>query len=147
MVPGCPKMDQILKIGKMIAIIKFVIGSNVPARNSGVLSRYLGYNNWLTPLMMVMMMNCFCGMADRRKAFSLISSQDHCQRYSPSRISNTARARYEPAQNLSSRFVEWRCAVVITTTPRRHWGHKKRANLPSRCFFRTSAACVVLSTY
>ena len=35
-------------------------------------------------LMMMMMMNCFCGMVDRRKAFSLISSRDHCQRSSPS---------------------------------------------------------------
>ena len=26
----------------------------------------------------------FCGMVDRRKAFSLISSRDHCQRSSPS---------------------------------------------------------------
>ena len=26
---------------------------------------------------MMMMMNCFCGMADRRKAFSLISSRNH----------------------------------------------------------------------
>ena len=29
----------------------------------------------------------FCGMVDQRKAFSLISSRDHCQRSSPSRIS------------------------------------------------------------
>ena len=29
-------------------------------------------------MMMMMMMNRFCGMVDRRKAFSLISSQDHC---------------------------------------------------------------------
>ena len=35
-------------------------------------------------MMMMMMMNCFCGMVDQRKAFSLISSQDHCQRSSPS---------------------------------------------------------------
>ena len=28
---------------------------------------------------MMMMMNCFCGIVDRRKAFSLISSRDHCQ--------------------------------------------------------------------
>ena len=42
--------------------------------------------------MMMMMMNCFCGMVDRRKAFSLISSQEHCQRSSPSRISDTPRA-------------------------------------------------------
>ena len=42
--------------------------------------------------MMMMMINCFCGMVDRRKAFSLISSRDHCQRSSPSRISDTPRA-------------------------------------------------------
>ena len=69
--------------------------------------------------MMMMMMNCFCGMVDRRKALSLISSRDHCQRSSPSRISDTLRAGFETAQNLSSGFVEWSCAVVITTTPRR----------------------------
>ena len=39
--------------------------------------------------MMMMMMNCFCGMVDRQKAFSLISSQDHCQRSSPLLIFNT----------------------------------------------------------
>ena len=67
------------------------------------------------------MLNCFCGMVDRRwrKAFSLISSQDHCQRSSPSRISNPPRAGFEPAQNLSLGLVEWSCAVVITATPRR----------------------------
>ena len=41
--------------------------------------------------MMMMMMNCFCGMVDRQKAFSLISSQDHCQRSSPLLIFNTLR--------------------------------------------------------
>ena len=66
-----------------------------------------------------MMMNCFCGMIDRRKAFSLTSSRDHCQRSSPSRISDMPQAGFEPAQNLSSGLVEWSCAVVITTTPRR----------------------------
>ena len=40
----------------------------------------------------MMMMNCFRGMVDRQKAFSLISSRDHCQRSSPSRISDTPRA-------------------------------------------------------
>ena len=65
------------------------------------------------------MMNCFCGMFDRRKAFSIISSRDHCQRSSPSRISNKLWAGFEPVQNLSPAFVEWSCAVVITTTPRR----------------------------
>ena len=54
----------------------------------------------------VELMNCFCGMVDRRKALSLISSRDHCQRSSPSRISDTPRAGFEPAQNLSSGLVE-----------------------------------------
>ena len=63
-------------------------------------------------------LNCFCGMVgNRRKAFSLISSWDHYQRSSPSRISDTPRAGFEPAQNLSSGLVEWSCAVVINTTP------------------------------
>ena len=66
--------------------------------------------------MMMMMMNCFCGMADRRKVLSFISSRDHCQRSSPSQISGTPRAGFEPAQNLSSGLVEWSCAVVITTS-------------------------------
>ena len=37
-------------------------------------------------MMMMMMINCFCGMVNWRKAFSLTSSQDHCQRSSPSQI-------------------------------------------------------------
>ena len=36
----------------------------------------------------------------------LISSRDHCQRSSLWRISDTQRARFEPAQNLSSGVVE-----------------------------------------
>ena len=40
-------------------------------------------------LMMMKMRNCFCGMVDRRKSFSLISNRDHCQRSLPSQISNT----------------------------------------------------------
>ena len=55
---------------------------------------------------LLMMMNCFCDIVDQRKAFSLISNQDHCQRLSPSRISDTPPAGFEPAQNLSSGFVE-----------------------------------------
>ena len=68
---------------------------------------------------MMMIMNCFWGMADRQKAFSLISSRDHCQRSLPSHISDTPWPGFEPAQNLSSDFAEWCCPVVITTTPRR----------------------------
>ena len=55
---------------------------------------------------LMMMINCFRGMVDRQKAFSLISSRDHCQRSSPSRISDTPRAGFEPAQSLSSGLVE-----------------------------------------
>ena len=41
------------------------------------------------------------------------------------------RAGFEPAQNLSSDFVEWSCAVVITTAPQRNWHtqyHIKQSN-------------------
>ena len=55
-------------------------------------------------------------LTDERR--SLISSRDHCQRSSPSRISDMPRSGSEPVQNLSSGFDEWSCAVVITTTPR-----------------------------
>ena len=48
----------------------------------------------------------FRGMVDRQKAFSLISSRNHRQSSSPSRISDTPRAGFEPAQNLSSGCVE-----------------------------------------
>ena len=68
-------------------------------------------------MMMMMMMICFCAMVDRWKRFSLISSRDHCQRPSPSRISDTLRTGFELAQGL----VEWNCAVVITTIPRCHY--------------------------
>ena len=71
--------------------------------------------------MMIMMMNYFYGMVERRIAFSLISDQDHCQRSSPWQISDTLQAGFEPEQNLSSGLFEWSFAVVITTTPRRRF--------------------------
>ena len=74
---------------------------------------------WLLVTLLKILVNCFCGMVDRRMAFSLISSRDHCQKFSPSRISDTPRTGFELAQNLNSGFVEWSCAVVTTTTPRR----------------------------
>ena len=64
----------------------------------------------------LMMVNYFCGIVDRRKAFSLFSSRDHCQRFSPSLISDTPLAGFGPAPSLSSGFDEWSFAVVITTT-------------------------------
>ena len=72
-----------------------------------------------------MMMNCFCGMVDQRKAFSLISSGDHCQRSTPLLISDAPWAGFKPVQNLISGLVEWSCAVMITITPRCHMTYKK----------------------
>ena len=80
-------------------------------------------------------MNRFCGKVDRRKAFNLIYSWDHCQRSSPSQISDTPRAGFESAHKLSSGFDEWSCAVVITTTPWRcivFGGYKKRSKESSK---------------
>ena len=67
----------------------------------------------------MMMMNCFCGMVDQQKTFSLMSSWDHYQRSSPLQIFDTL--RFESAQNLRSGLVEWSCAVVITTTLQRQF--------------------------
>ena len=54
-----------------------------------------------------------------RDGLSLISSRDHCSRFSPSWTSHTPRA--ETTQNLSSDFAVWSCAFVITTTtPQSH---------------------------
>ena len=52
------------------------------------------------------LMNCFCGVVDRRKGNNLISSRDHCQRSSLSRIFDKPRAGFGPVQNLSSGLVE-----------------------------------------
>ena len=68
----------------------------------------------------LMMMNCFCGTVDQRKAFSFISSRGHYQRSSPSWNSDTPRSGFESVQYLSSGLVNWSCAVVVTITPRRH---------------------------
>ena len=62
-----------------------------------------------------LMLNCLCGMVDQWKALSLISSSDYCQRFSPSQISDRPQARFKPALNLNSGFVEESCAVVMTT--------------------------------
>ena len=94
-------------------------------------------------------LNCVCCMVDRRIAFSLISSLDHCQRFSPSWISDTPRAGFELAQNLSSGLVEWSFAVVTATITRRHHNHytkvpslqKKMSNnnFISEIFFKNPA--------
>ena len=43
-------------------------------------------------------------------------SLDHCQRFSPSQISDTPRAGFKSAQKLSSGFVEW-SYTILTTSP------------------------------
>ena len=49
---------------------------------------------------LMIMESRFCGMFDRRKAFSFISIRDHCQKSSPLRISDMLRTGFEPVQNL-----------------------------------------------
>ena len=63
-------------------------------------------------------MDCFYGMVDQRKAFSVMSNRNYRQRSSPSRISATPQVGFRPVQDMSSDFDEWSCAVVKTTTPR-----------------------------
>ena len=47
----------------------------------------------------------FCEMVYRRKAFSYISSRDHPQRSSPTRISDTPRTGFDHGQAPSSGLV------------------------------------------
>ena len=97
-------------------------------KNKIVLKKMVKLGNWSndirpidiakreqSKLGIIMMMNCFCGVVDRRKVFSLISSRYHCQRSSPSRISDTPQAGFELAQNLSSDFYEWSCTSTSIT--------------------------------
>ena len=79
-----------------------------PNKPNGVFIREYGFlcSVCMMMMMMVMVMNCFCGMVDQQKEFSLISSRDHWQGSSPSQISDTPPAGFEPAQNLSSGLVE-----------------------------------------
>ena len=63
-------------------------------------------------MMMMMMIVVVFGMAERRQAFALIFSRDHCQKSSPSGIFDMPQTGAEP---------DFRsCAVVVTTTPRRY---------------------------
>ena len=58
-------------------------------------------------------------MVDLQKALRLISSWDHCQRFSPLQISNTPREGFEPAQNPNYEFFDGSCAEVLASTARR----------------------------
>ena len=68
----------------------------------------------------MVMMSCLCGMVEWQKDFGLICKWDHCHRSLPFRILDTVKAGFELVQNLSSAFVEWSCAALITTAPQHH---------------------------
>ena len=83
-----------------------------------------------------LLMNCFCGMVNQQKLFSLISSHGHCQRSSPSWISDMPQAGFESVQNMSLGLVEWSRALVITTAPCHHpFSTHFYATLLSGCFW------------
>ena len=78
---------------------------------------FFGGSIW-TPynMLLLMMTNCFCGMIDRRKAFSLISSRNHL-----SEILTIANLRYSASLIRTCAETEFRlCEVAITTTQRCH---------------------------
>ena len=50
---------------------------------------------------------------------SIISSRNHCQRFSSSYISDTPQPGFEPAHRLNSGFVEWIWAVPLNPIPQR----------------------------
>ena len=45
-----------------------------------------------------------------------LTSRNHCQRSSLLQFFGTTQVGFEPAQNMSSNFVEWSCAILITTS-------------------------------
>lgn len=81
--------------------------------------------NHIQELVMIMI-NCFWGIIDRRKAISIASSRDLCQRFSPSRISDLTLTWFEPALKLSSnvcRIELCSCVNHYTTAPSRSLTH------------------------
>ena len=69
-------------LSKLIEIPSF--GFKYPCgvflRKNGSLGK-LGHRGFMMMMVTMMMINCFCGMVDQRKALSLTSSQDHYQRF------------------------------------------------------------------
>ena len=66
-----------------------------------------------------LMINSFEEWCTDVSTLNLISGRGYCWRFSPFGISNTLKAKYDPAENQSSDLVEWKYAVVTITTPRR----------------------------
>ena len=81
----------------------FTVGSLQFPNGSTIASLEANQNR---PEGVIMIMNCFREIIDQRKAFSLISSWNHCHRFSPPQISNVPQAGFEPALNLSLNFIE-----------------------------------------
>ena len=76
-----PRIDQVPRMLCIVMTIshyyKFPFIQKHPSRC--VLRKRCSPVNLLHISIMMMMMNCFCGMADRRIAFRLISSPDYCE--------------------------------------------------------------------
>ena len=69
-------------------------------------------------MMMMMMMNCFLWNGWPRKALSLISSWDHCQRLSPSPISSMLEAGLDLCKTRIKAYAKWDCENHYTTVPK-----------------------------
>ena len=73
---------------------------------------------FMMTMMITMMMNCFCGIVDRRKAIRLISSRDHIVRdYTITDLRHTMNRNWTCTEPEFS-FLEWSCTVVLTTVNR-----------------------------
>ena len=70
-------------------------------------------------VVLMMMIHCFCGMAER-KALNLISRRNDCQTSSLLQTSNTLRAGSEPDRKKSSCIIELSREIGIVPTPRLH---------------------------
>ena len=60
------------------------------------------------------LMNCFYGIGDQRKPRSHISIRDNVSH--PHHHESPTQLKRDPLQTLSSGFLEWSCAVAVTTT-------------------------------
>ena len=80
----------------MISVISLI--SSLQTKFKSFWVSIVTVNMTLMMMIMMMMMKCFCGLVDKQKAFSLISIGNHCQRFSPSQITDTPLA----AMNLCS---------------------------------------------
>ena len=88
----------------VIHLIKIILIT--PATNAISQKSFLKLKWFLTSIRYNVDNELFLWYGLQRKVFSLISIRDHCQRSSPSEISDKPQARSETAQNVSSDLVE-----------------------------------------